>query len=133
MFDRLESIRPVAATNFRRASGDDAREQHPLLDGHGLPKHLGGRSDQRGSERRSGERRRGERRSKERRSDERRGGLRTVTERRLTERRASDRRDGDRRHTDRRLQGTPRINLRKPPFLSNGWGRSRRPVVDDYA
>lgn len=133
MFDRLEAIRPVAATNFRRAAGDDEQDRHPFLTGRGLPRQVGGRSDQRGGERRSDERRRGERRGKERRSDDRRGGLRMVSERRRTDRRASDRRDGDRRRADRRSLSAPAINIRNPPFFSNGWGRARRPVVDDYA
>ncbi|WPL18803.1 hypothetical protein Thiowin_03894 [Thiorhodovibrio winogradskyi] len=133
MFDRLDAIQPIASTRFGHALGSGENEHHPLLDGRPLPRKGTGRGDQRGGERRSGERRRKERRSKERRDADRRGDLRLATERRLEDRRALDRRDGDRRRTERRLPSAPRSNLRGPAIFPSGWGRARRPVIDDYA
>jgi hypothetical protein len=59
--------------------------------------------------------------------------MRMMIERRQADRRAADRRDIDRRHRDRRDQNLPTINVRNPSSFSPAWGRSRRPVVDDYA
>ncbi len=133
MFNRLDAIQPVASTRFGRALGSNENEHHPLLDGRALPRKGSGRGDQRGSERRSGERRRNERRSEERRDDDRRGNQRVVNERRLADRRATDRRHDDRRSHERRLPTLSRINLRGPAMFPPGWGRARRPLIDDYA
>lgn len=130
MFDRLDAVRPIASTSMSRApQGDERRHPRSLIKERALLR----QGDQRSGERRSGERRRGERRSGERRRDDRRDNARMADERRSGERRAADRRSKDRRQMDRRTAEIPMISLGGKRLFRSGWGRSRRPVIDDYA